>query len=82
MTHPEQPPFDPLNTLLAEVPSTLTTGVISVLGAQRLGLTIRTGSTTLTVLLTKDDVRVWRDQLSAEHGKMTGLILPPNGIVQ
>lgn len=74
---PAAPVFDVGNILLSDGPAQLTTAPVSTPGGQRLAVTVRTGSTTVTVFLAKDDVKNWRDQLSTEHGKMTGLIIPP-----
>lgn len=74
---PAAPVFDTGNQLLTDGPAQLVTAPVPTPGGQRLALTVRTGSTTVTVFLAKDDVANWRDQLAAEHGKMTGLILPP-----
>lgn len=74
---PAAPVFDTGNQLLSDGPAQLVTAPMDTPGGQRLAFTVRTGSTTVTVFLAKDDVGRWRDQLATEHGKMTGLILPP-----
>lgn len=71
------PVVDTGNQLLSDGPAQLTTAIMDTPAGQRLALTLRTGSTTVTVFLVKDDVGTWRDQLASEHGKMNGLILPP-----
>jgi hypothetical protein len=73
---PAAPVFDTGNQLLTDGPAQLVTAPIPTPAGQRLALTVRTGSTTVTVFLTKADVANWRDQLATEHGKMNGLIIP------
>lgn len=82
-TTPEQeavptqaPPIDTGNPLLNEVQAMLQATPVNTPRGQRLALTVRTGSTTLTVLLAKDDAGRWRDVISEGVGKMTGLIIP------
>lgn len=91
MTAPDQgavPPFDPGNRLLAETPAQLTTSHIPTTDGQRLGLTIRTPSTTITILLSKKDARTWAhtikttaDQLSSSGLIVSGPAVPnlPDG---
>lgn len=75
---PPMPPVDPGNAMLGEVPATFQCTPVNVQpGGQRLALTIRTQSTTLTVLLARDDAGRWRDVLSEAIGRMNGLIVPP-----
>lgn len=84
MTTPQQPqPVDQANTLLAETPSQLMTALIEYPQGQRLALTIRTPSTTLTVLLSPADAKAWAGALSQAAGQMSqsGLIIA-NGHVQ
>lgn len=83
MTTPNVPPVDAGNTLLGETPSVLSTAVMDTPGGQRLALTIRTPSTTLTVLLGRDDARSWHGALGQGVDQMTvsGLILAPAGAV-
>jgi len=73
---PPMPPVDPGNHLLSEVPATFSCTPVNGPGGQRLALTIRTQSTTLTVLLVKDDAKRWRDVMTEAIGKMSGLIVP------
>lgn len=71
------PLFDKGNNLLGELPAQLTTDVIDIpVGGQRLCLTIRTPTTTLTVFLTGADAKNWAKQLSSEVAAMSsaGLI--------
>lgn len=75
---PAMPPVDPGNQMLGEVPATFQCTPVNVQpGGQRLAFTVRTQSTTLTVLLQKDDAQRWRDVLSEAIGRMNGLIVPP-----
>lgn len=74
---PQQaPPCDAGNTLLGEVPSTFTTSLVDTPAGQRLLLTVRTASTTLTVLLNGPDAKAWAANFSAQASKMSssGLI--------
>jgi hypothetical protein len=73
---PEIPLFDKGNKLLGELPAQLTTDIIDTAAGQRLVLTVRTPTTTLTVFLQGADAKNWARQLTAESGKMssTGLV--------
>lgn len=73
---PQMPPVDPGNPLLAEAPATFQCTPVNGPGGQRLAVTIRTSSTTLTVLLVRDDAGRWRDVMTEAIGKMSGLIVP------
>lgn len=73
---PQVPPLDTGNQLLSEVPAIFACTPVNGPGGQRLALTIRTQSTTLTVLLARDDAGRWRDVLTEAIGKMNGLIVP------
>lgn len=77
MTQPQMPPVDPGNHLLAEVPAQFTTAIIASPQGQRLALTIRTATTTLTVLLPGPDARNWAQMLTrtAESMSVAGLII-------
>lgn len=87
MTQPEPPPVDTGNQLLGETPATLTTALMQTAGGQRLALTIRTPSTTLTVLLGKADADMWARNVSGTASAMSasglivasGSVTPPNG---
>jgi hypothetical protein len=70
------PLFDEGNKLLGELPAQLTTDVIDTVAGQRLALTIRTPTTTLTVFLQGADAKNWAKQLSSEAAVMSssGLI--------
>lgn len=84
MSQPQPiPPVDPANQLLAETPAQLTTGLIDTPAGQRLALTIRTPSTTVTVLLQGADAKTWAAVLTREAATMsqTGLIIA-NGAVK
>jgi hypothetical protein len=75
------PLLDEGNKLLGELPALLTTDVIGTSAGQRLVLTIRTPTTTLTVFLRGADAKIWAHQLSSEAAVMSdsGLIAA-NGI--
>lgn len=90
MTGPQPPQpapgFDPANTLLGEVPAQLATSLMQTPAGQRLVLTIRTASTTVTVLLAQPDAKAWGANLSGLAARMSaaGLIvggpgMPANG---
>ena len=71
------PPVDPGNQLLTETPAQLTTALIDTPHGQRLALTIRTTSTTVTVLLQGGDAKAWAAQLTRDSALMstTGLVV-------
>lgn len=80
MTTPQQsnPTFTPIdmgNHLLGPGPAVLTTSMVPTTDGQRLALTIRTTSTTLTVLLDKNDVTAWLNQLQRDAARMGGSTL-------
>lgn len=86
MTAPPQIPaapqaqlWDLANPYRGEVPAQLTTDVVDGPGGQRAGLTVRVPNTTVSVLLVKDDLDTWIEQLVKLRGRMNGLILPPGG---
>lgn len=70
-------PYDPGNTLLSIVSSSLTVSPQSTPVGQRLCVTVRTVDTTLTLFLAPDEVEQWIDVLRHGKGQMTGLILGP-----
>jgi hypothetical protein len=80
-TPQEVPPVDTGNQLLAVTPAMLVTALLQTADGQRLGLTIRTPSTTLTVLLTKADAELWAKNLkgAADGISGSGLIAAGNG---
>ena len=78
MTTPQpQVLVDTGNPLLAETPAQLGTGLLETPKGQRLALTIRTASTTLTILLGTADAKAWAAVLSTAAGQMSqsGLIV-------
>ncbi len=87
MTMPQQPPpFDPGNQLLGEGPAQLTTALLPSPAGQRLALTIRTASTTVTVLLSKEDGQNWGRSILATVNQMSksglvvsGAVMPVSG---
>ena len=79
---PEQPaPVDAANGLLSEVPAQFTTALMQTPHGQRLALTIRTASTTLTVLLGAADARSWAGHITGAADQMSsaGLIVAGPG---
>lgn len=70
-------PVDPANGLLAETTAQMTTALMQTPAGQRLVLTIRTPSTTLTVLLGEPDAKEWAASLTSSAGQMSksGLIV-------
>jgi hypothetical protein len=67
------PVADPGNRLLMPVPAELFTAILDGPdGSQKMALTIRTASTTLTVLLAAAAARVWGSRITAEAGNMSG----------
>jgi hypothetical protein len=84
MTTPQPiPAVDPANQLLAEVPSQLTTAIVDTPLGQRLVLTIRTASTTVSVLLNGADAKTWSGQISRDAAMMSaaGLVVPNGAMV-
>lgn len=77
MTAPQVPPVDTGNQLLAEVPALFTTAVLGTPQGQRMALTIRTATTTLTVMLQGPDARNWARQFTAtaESMSVAGLVV-------
>ena len=79
MTMPAQSPqpFDASNGLLGETPAQLTTALMQTPTGQRMALTIRTPSTTLTVLLQGADAKSWAATLTGAASQMSvsGLVI-------
>ena len=78
MTAPQPPlPVDPGNGLLAETAAQMTTALVDTPSGQRLALTIRTPSTTLTVLLQGADAKSWAATLTGAASQMSvsGLVI-------
>ena len=71
------PPFDPGNALLAETGAQLSTALVQTPGGQRMVLTVRTSSATLSVFLQGGDAKVWARNIGALAGQMSeaGLII-------
>lgn len=71
--------IDTSNHLLAMVPTVLTTGLVPTQDGQKTALTIRTSSTTLTVLLEKQDLEAWAAQLvkAAQRMSSSGIEVVP-----
>ncbi len=74
--------IDPGNPLLAKVDIKMDTGTISMPGQGTIGVvTIRTASTTFTVLLTREELKSWAGMLAGLAASMSssGLIVSGNG---
>jgi hypothetical protein len=71
------PPVDQGNQLLAETPAQLSTALLDTPAGQRLAMTVRTASTTVTVLLDGADAKTWGKQLSGAAASMSasGLVV-------
>lgn len=83
MVTPQEPQaWDPSNALLGEGPAALSTALVETPQGQRLVLTIRTASTTLTVLLAAADAKEWATQIKAIADQMSasGLIVAAPGL--
>lgn len=78
----QAPPIDPGNTLLAVTPAQLTCSHLQTADGQRLALTIRTQTTTLTVALTRGDAADWAQVIrrTADAMSAAGLIVAGPGI--
>ena len=81
MSTPQMPPFDTGNPLLGQTPASLSCALLETPAGQRLALTIRTASTTVTVLLDKEDGQEWGRSVLSTVNQMSsaGLILAPAG---
>jgi hypothetical protein len=71
------PPLDPGNALLAETGAQLSTALVQTPAGQRMVLTVRTSSATLSVFLQAGDAKTWAAQISKVAGQMStaGLII-------
>lgn len=76
----QMPAADPGNPFLSTGPCGLTSTVIDTPEGQRLMLTIRTPSTTLTVFLEKSHGQSWIDVIKDGMNKMTSLTVAPANI--
>jgi hypothetical protein len=65
------PPVDPGNQLLAETPAQLSTSLVDTPKGQRLAMTVRTPSATVTVFLDGADAKAWAGQLSGAAAGMS-----------
>jgi hypothetical protein len=77
------PPVDLGNPYLAAGPALMTVSKATLPGAPTpsVVLTIRTPSTTLTVMLGRDDALTWARNLRAEAQGVSALVVPQNGHV-
>jgi len=74
MTTPQRPLVDEGNPLLSQGPAQLDTGTVNTPDGKLGLLTIRTGSTTLTVILPPANVREWANVLNNFAASMGGLV--------
>lgn len=76
------PAVDPGNGLLCEVPAQIITAPVDTPHGQRLALTIRTTSATVTVLLKGSDAKLWAAQLTRDAAAMPGAgLIAARGVV-
>lgn len=77
MTSPQLPPVDQGNPLLTETPAVLVTTLMDTPAGQRLAMTVRTTSATVTVFLGGTDAKAWGAQLGDAAGRMSasGLVV-------
>lgn len=68
----EIPLTDAGNDLLGEGPAQITTGLIDTPAGQRMVLTIRTATTTLSVLMGSADAKGWGALISKTAATMSG----------
>jgi hypothetical protein len=83
---PQQPGQVPVadlaNGLLCETPAQLVTQIADTPAGQRLVMTVRTSSATLTVFLGGADAKTWARQLAGEAAAMSGSgLVVANGTV-
>lgn len=84
MAAPQQavPPFDAGNPLLGEQPAQMTTALIQTPAGQRLALTIRTPSATVTVFLAGPDAKAWAARFTCDAVGMSGAgLVAANGVL-
>lgn len=81
MSQPSQvPPYDTGNQILAEQPAQLHTALVDTPMGQRLAMTVRTTSATVTVFLQGADAKVWAAQLTRDSAGMSGVgLVAANG---
>ena len=76
------PPFDPGNQLLAEDPLLPHHHPVDTPAGQRLMVTVRTTSATITVLLNGPDAKKWAAQLTTAAANMSGGgLIVANGVI-
>lgn len=74
------PPVDQANALLAPTDAQLATGLVQTPQGQRMVLTVRTASTTVTLFLSRDDADVWAESIRVAAGQMSRLIVPSGAL--
>lgn len=75
MKQPMPTPFDTGNQLLGEQPAQMATRVVNTPMGERLAMTIRTPSATMTVFLSGIDAKMWARQLATVAEPMSGSAL-------
>lgn len=78
---PQPPPYDLGNTLLSETEAQITCALIDTTTGQRMVLTVRTDSTTLSVLLSREDARKWAAVIKGVGDQMSGLVVAGPGVI-
>jgi hypothetical protein len=81
---PPAAPFDTANSLLGEQPAQLVTALVATPAGQRLALTVRTPSATVTVFLAGQDARAWAARLTrdADGMSVSGLVVANGAVPQ
>lgn len=80
MSTPAPQFIDAANPLLAQVPTRMDSGTIDIPGSGKVAIvTIRTASTTLSVIMSAEELRTWSDILSRLAASMpggSGIVVP------
>jgi hypothetical protein len=74
-TGPTPPPFDVGHPFLQPAPAQPWVTVVDTPAGQRLALTIRTPSTTLTVFLSRDEAEEWARLITSAASKVSALLV-------
>ena len=83
MSEPEIPAWDLGNQLLAEGPAQLSTALVDTPLGQRLVMTVRTTSATVSVQLGGQDAKAWAAQMTRDSAAMSGSgLIVANGAVK
>ncbi|SRR6266568_9426861 len=77
VNQPQQVPLvDAGNQMLSPVEARLDAGTVSTPAGVMAVITIRTASTTLTIMLGRNDLQTWLGVLNGLTGKMGGALVP------